>query len=602
MVCVMRESQRKRWFHLGWWGVFVALLSLAACASPSGNLNKDPGIGLCETDADCTLQGQSCYRRYCRASSAVTGHRYSLQIIPPASPKPAEQNKLIRQQFLGIHLADIHDRPIWMRETFPIHGVVQTQKGQPIPAKLRFTDTETIPGQPLVSEVNNQEEKRTDGRFALSLTFGVYDIEVLPEDKRLPPFRIEKVSVTREQELTLTLPQHDLTSAEKDQYIRIQGRLLPAKSLVPLPSDFATQNLQVDVLSENGLAISGIENLGADGQFSIRLQTTVENIRLIAQPAFLRVRQYENRQPDDTLVWMVPELRIPLGQLAALKDRQIPLGDLPFLCAPKPGHLMGQIRSPQQEGASPCASCRLQLRGEISVGMHQNTPVQASYRFDTTSNSNGAYQIPYIEGRYELEVWPNVTSRWARAVFQSSSIMQNQMDITLEAKPDLRGRVCSKDEQGGCKTMVSGTQIRAVWRASSNPQGVSVTSETSAASQYQTQLSGKDGSFELLLDPGLYDLIFIPPTGSDLARKVERNLRVQRGQIELQTLLPKAQFLIAQIITPDGFPVEGATVELHAFQEGDRSPAHLIGRHTTNNLGMFSIPYDPSPAEAAPNP
>lgn len=83
--------------------------------------------------------------------------------------------------------------------------------------------------------------------------------------------------------------------------------------------------------------------------------------------------------------------------------------------------------------------------------MHQNTPVQASYRFDTTSNSNGAYQIPYIEGRYELEVWPNVTSRWARAVFQSSSIMQNQMDITLEAKPDLRGRAASKTNKADAK-------------------------------------------------------------------------------------------------------------------------------------------------------
>ncbi len=598
----MRKLQKQTWFGLGLFALFGLLFSLAACSAPYGNINKDPGIGLCETDADCTLQGQSCYRRYCRASSTVTGDRYSLQIIPPTSLKPAEQHKLIRQQFLGIRLADIHDRPIWMRETFSIQGLIQTQQGQPVPAKLRFTDTETIPGQTLVWEADNQEDKRTDGRFTLSLTFGVYDVEVLPEDKRLPPFRIEKISVTRAQELTLTLPQHDMVNADQDKYIRLHGRLLHAKGLQPFPANFPIQDLQVDVLAENGQTLSGTETLQADGRFAVRLQTTVEKTRLVAQPAFLRVRQQEGKQTDGSITWLVPEIRIPLGQLAALEGYQIALGDLPFLYAPKPGLLMGQIRSPQQEGASPCASCRVQVRGEMSVGTHQGIPVQASYRFDTTSNSNGAYQIPYIEGRYELEIWPNVTSRWARAVFQSSSIMQNPMDITLEAKPDLRGRVCSKDEQGGCKTLVSGTQIRAVWRAVSHPQGVSVASETSAASQYQTQLSGKDGSFELLLDPGLYDLVFIPPTGSDLARKVERNLRVAHGQIELQTLLPKAQFLIAQIITPDGFPVEGATVELHAFQEGDRSPAHLIGRHTTNNLGMFSIPYDPSPSETTKTP
>ncbi|MCB9640545.1 MAG: hypothetical protein H6728_03340 [Myxococcales bacterium] len=590
----MRNIYKKIKIGFGFTLLLGLMLTAIACAAGSPYFGEIPGIGLCETDADCTLQGQTCYRRYCRASGAVTGHRYSLQIIPPSTLSSEDQQKIVRQQFIGIKLDDIYDRPLWMRASYPVSGVVKTADNQMVPAKLRFTDAETINGQPLVWEVYNQENNSTDGAYAIHLTFGVYDVEVLPNDKRLPPFRLEKVSITREHTLDITLPHYDFEDPKKDRYIRIKGSLKNTPSLQKLPEQLDIQELQVDVLAENGQVISGLESVQKDGTFSVRLQTTDTSLRLAAQPAFLRIRQKDSKDANGLPTWVVPEIRIPVGGINQAEDQMIDLGTLSFLYAQKPGVLMGQIRSPQQEGAIPCASCRVQVRGEMSVGTHQGQSVQGFFRFDAVSNSNGIYQIPYLEGRYELEVLPNVTSRWARAVFQSTSILQNNMDIALEAKPDLRGRVCSKSEKGGCESMISGTQVRAVWRSSYTTQGVGGDSSGSSASQYQSQLSGKDGSFELLLDPGLYDLIFIPPTGSELARKVERNVRVERGQLELQTLLPKAQFLIAQIMTPDGFPLEGATIELHAYQENNQELTHLIGRHTTNNLGMFSIPYDPS--------
>ena len=573
----------------------LLLLWSSACSSgPDPNVIRDPGIGLCETDSDCVLQGQHCYRRYCRASSAVTGDRYSLQLIPPKNLSTYSEKPLIRQQFIGIRLSELHDRTVWLRESYSIKGSIRTTTGEAVAARLLFVDTESIPGQLQSYEVKNkaaEDPNRQGSDYEAHLTFGIYDLEIQPEDKRLPPFRMTRISITRPQTLDITLPTHHLTDLTKDAYIRIEGQLAQHAQLAKMPQGFAYSDLQIDALAEDQSVISGLGDVAADGRFSLRLQTPIEGDRLISHPTILRIRQRDRREKNGTR-WIVPEIRIPLQTTGKIKDRQIALGLLPFVYAQEPSLLQGRIQSRHQEGAMPCAACSLTLRGEMTLGHHLDQPIQASFRFDENTDSNGTYNIAYLDGSYQLEVVPNVTSRWARAVYQSHSIRADRLDITLETKPALRGRVCAQNGDENCLHRVAATQIRALWRA---PQTINSTSQSLQATQYQTQLSEQDGSFELQLDPGIYDLLFIPPEGSKLARALKREVTVDRIPLDLQATLPKAQFLIAQIVTPNGFPLEGVTVELYSFNESSKSPPHTIGRHTTNNLGLFSIAYDPNP-------
>lgn len=99
MVCVMRESQEKDGFTSDGGAYSSPCFPWLLVPPPLAISTKTRASGFVRPTPIVPYKDKAVIAATARASSAVTGHRYSLQIIPPASPKPAEQNKLIRQQF-----------------------------------------------------------------------------------------------------------------------------------------------------------------------------------------------------------------------------------------------------------------------------------------------------------------------------------------------------------------------------------------------------------------------------------------------------------------------------------------------------------------------
>ncbi len=99
--------------------------------------------------------------------------------------------------------------------------------------------------------------------------------------------------------------------------------------------------------------------------------------------------------------------------------------------------------------------------------------------------------------------------------------------------------------------------------------GVSRTFET---------ISDPEGNFELKVDPGLYDLTFIPPPASGLPRLLHEDIIITDQDEEMtraSTTLPRPKVIQGNVFNHGGNPMCGVTVDVY---RSDETEATLIGQ------------------------
>lgn len=552
-----------------------ALTTVTGCGfllAPSGKKGSgEKGLGRCAQNEDC-LQGQFCNQLFCIANELKKNQIVSLQVTPPPSLSLQGKNLAItKQQFIRIDAGFVHKGILSTRQAYLVSGVIQSEKQhQPIAAKIRFTDLQSIKNEKLFWEV--ETDPGQIGRFKLRLSYGTYRIEVYPKNSSLPIHRIPNIKIDRSRQFQFHLP-------EKEEYLRIKGRLVTANALgVPL------KDLKIQALSLKKWVISSTSTTDENGQFLLNLPPN-------SRPEYLLV-QMRKKAP------LHPKVLIPY-QPDSRKGQVVDLGTLAVGLQGTAIQITGLVRSALQEGGKTVANCRINLIGEVRIGSYKGRPIKGFFRFDVRSDSNGRFKASILPGNYQLEAIPPVGSSWAHALlmYRNENQIQKdqQIEISLKSKPIVTGRICpEKSSDKKCSNGVQGTNVQAIWKSGLNKAMLQSTS----FSTFRTATIQANGQYQISLDPGIYDLVFIPPLQSGLARKIYRNVEVRftapdvkTNKTQLDALLPKAQYLVAQIMGPDKFPIRNMLVEMFEYTGEQSSPARLLGTAITNSQGFFSIPF-----------
>lgn len=242
----------------------------------------------------------------------------------------------------------------------------------------------------------------------------------------------------------------------------------------------------------------------------------------------------------------------------------------------------------------------IRIIGEIDTGTYQNKNLRGSFVANVRSDNSGNYKAILPPGKYHFEVIPPANSDRSRAyVVPTQSYFHSNRTIDLELSPKRRivGKVCEKAEDGTCKKKLPHAQIQALWRSPlpQSQQRLTVPQITSQpTTPFSTEISKSDGSYELNLDPGYYDFVYVPPNASGLARFIRTNVKINNNEMEpyvkLDGFLPKANHLVGQILDTSRFPIANLTVEMYSHSRTGET-ARLLGRAVTNSQGFFSIPY-----------
>ena len=540
---------------------------------PLGTPDSEPGIGPCEANDDC-LKGQECKLRYCRASvkSEKKGTLVSLKLIPPSHLRfknTKHEIKITEQQFLGVDLNTLQNGSgtIWPREAYTLEGKLiawnekNTKQQVRLSAKIRFIDHNSIKGQPLIREVTT-----SDGQFKVQLSYGTYRVEIFPQDSHYPPKYLENIQVKEAKTLNIELPKLD--SCEK-----LEGRLVSSDEKHQPLSEIELQVIDID-----GRLISNKAITDYDGRFQIWLAPK-------QSPQSLRI-SLRTKPP------LHPEMILSYSKLIAekpKKDKTINLGHLPIGFSAKTVRLSGTIRSLLQEGSQIMADMPIRLSGIVSFGHYRDLELQGSYKLSLLSDNNGYYEVFIPPGKYQIEVLPPYNSSWARVSLQAQMITTSKdVNIELLKRYQIQGNICQAGKLGNCKRRISQAQIQAVWRDVKGNHNPKNSFYTMPPSHYKTEQTGLDGAYKLRLDPGVYDLTFIPPNDSGLARAFSR-VCIRSQLVQRNAFLPEAKYLVGKLFGPDRFPIAGMVIEMYEYNA--KGLARLLGRAVSLSQGQFSLSY-----------
>lgn len=575
-----------------WLPLWLLLLVGSACAfsdaPPTGFNGDKPGIRLCQSNDDC-LDGQSCFRQYCRTDEVLPDNQIvSLHLLPPPTHQYGDPNTFVtKQQFIGVDVSTLHQqgetkRYLKLREAYTVSGVLaqQDENGTRVAAKIRFLDKDYIPGHPIMIQI----ETDARGNFQTQLTHGDYEVEIIPLDSKYPPHIIPKLSIEKptvgataeEGKLFLNIPADD-------KYPHIKGRIIHKASASLKGAGL--EGLTIQVFSSQNQIISSTVKTAADGTFSLWLSAR-------DKPHTIRIQM--NTQLGH------PQIDIPYAPSRVGQGEHIDLGDIALGHLIEPIKISGKVEGASENGGGVLPGSRVHLLGEVYLKyLFRGQELKGFYRVDTIADKNGAFEAFVLPGSYTIEVLPPVASadQWSRVSIRKENMIHatatGGIQITLPPKPKIEGYVCQKEDRS-CRTQVAATQVQAIWRGrlsqiSANPQPdqqIPSTDSLQATSQ-------GDGSFSLSLDPGVYDLIFVPPGDSGLARRLYSNLRVEAGAkpSTIYSYLPKAKHLIGTVIGPDGRPIPHTSVEMYSFSKDPSQTVYLLGRAKTNSLGEFSLAY-----------
>ena len=516
-------------------------------------------IGFCAATTDCP-EGQVCFDGYCRATGQATGRLVSLQFIPSPSTRLKDPTigPVAKQQFLGVELARFDGGSVGLRRSYEVSGLVHTAKsGTEVPARLRFTNRSSMPGQPLEWTVETDPVRA--GRYTVDLTMGTYNVEVFPHNPELPPFTLSGIRVRGKLPLDLKLP-------ELSECVHVSGRVVTASR----PAE-PIGELVVRAVSAGGQSLSTAGRTDRDGRFTIVLPPDVSSYRL---------RVAMRTEPPFHPQTELPAPDVPVNRV----DNKIWLGDLPLGRKVKAVSLSGRV-------LSVTAGLSVEAVSIIATGDVEGGRFAANGIADRT----GRFLISLPAGNYSLAVAPTAGSKLARRTVESLVLADDRdIEIYLAAKLFISGRVCAENGTAGeCRHPVGQVRVSATW------QGPSAGSTSAVPTYTLTQLADSQGKFSLLLDRGLYHITLVPPVESGLARTVRQALQISRPGDRLDSVLPKANYLSGKIVGPDGFAIAGTTVELYDYRPsasdgrttGTSEAPVLLGRTISDGNGGFSLAY-----------
>jgi len=392
-------------------------------------------------------------------------------------------------------------------------------------------------------------------------------VPLSPADRQSPPISfpvtVPSSSPANPGILTETLPA---------TYLSIAGTLLSAIGTAP-SATFIARAFQA------GTQVSTAPFVGTDGSFQLLMPPGAANASVVVQ--------LTPQDPDDP--WYATTAIMPTANLS--------LGTITLPAYSDPNFFTLTVTGMDDPTATVSGAF---VRAKAKLG---SSPAgETDYLRAGTTGTDGTVTLSLLPGtatqarEYDLTVIPPAGSPYAIGcsatvgvtVGGTAASPVNLMTIPLPRRPVLTGTV--KDAAGLPVAHVAIT-------ATAGPAPAGVCAPAVSASV----LAGDDGSFNLPLDPGTYQLDYDPPAGSAAPRQTELAVLVSADLAEIahDVTLPKPALVQGNVVLgPGGPPVASATVRIFEVrctsQAGDcsgpaRTAPWLRGQTTTDASGAFRV-------------
>jgi hypothetical protein len=556
----------------------LAVASLPACTS-----TQTSAEGTCRSDAECNGGLCNTHLKVCMMAAAAAP---ALEVWPPAQ----NNQGWVVQEFPAGKLGKADgELEVRLEPGVTVQGLVYAldtstpiaPKQLPIPARIVAYRDSLLPGRPRVQFETSQAAGKQDSSgqgYVLWLTRGhTYTFYVAPKapyDGQYPPL------VT-----TMRIDDHtklDFALEGEDRAVKVVGELLMGGK--PLPADW---KVRVRAYRPGGLEQSTVAE--TSGKFELRVPAGL-------QAYTIRVESAPEQKPIPTMECT--------GRLLGLVEPVSKVQNVGTLNLPtfSPPGLFTVVIKSKQDG-SPVSNATVTFTtSSLLAWTSQNLGYDACsavYSQSGITDADGRVELPLLGANngvnrtYSVTVVSPPSSRSASQWVQKLEVGSPGVLQAIELD--------SRYRSAGKVVCASG---RPVVGATIEAQGIAGDTRGPADGlppSTATTSTGQDGSFELFLDPGLYNITVRPAEGSGLPTLGVK--QYQAADVDgLQLALPGVEALRGRlVVSGPQRSVEVPNAQVNVYElvtEIDRPRVHradLRARSVTDASGLFYLLL-PSPS------
>ncbi|MBI5526169.1 MAG: hypothetical protein HY897_07525 [Deltaproteobacteria bacterium] len=196
------------------------------------------------------------------------------------------------------------------------------------------------------------------------------------------------------------------------------------------------------------------------------------------------------------------------------------------------------------------------------------------------TSPGGGFETVLREGTYAVTVFPPAGDSSAGITSFEDVIVAAggpALDLSLSPKKRVRGAVHYPDGVAGTGVTISAMRIGSCTTGQADPGMTPV--ET---------VAGADGSYELALDSGSWDVTFVPPQGVYNARAVKRGLCAEKAGA-LNVVLPRSVVVTGTMFDAFWIPAAGITFNVYMNHADESGRALLIATGLTGASGALVV-------------
>lgn len=540
--------------------LLTLLVALVGCGDPGVS-----GGGACRTDDECAA-GLHCYaERWCVSTPAEARDIVLRMAPPPGSDAVLEYFDGAVGGGSAIGQAWQLTRPAVVRGTVLRAGDALSAS---IPGRLLATAPSKVLGANLRYEAQSQnaltffEGATVPHGFELRLQAGpTYDVVFWPDSAEIPPYYTTWTVSGDAEGWTVQL------TAEVD-LIKVRGRLRRG-SAAQLACDKAgvgahtacaenctgLAGLVVQLQDDAGRVRSSRSVTDAEGAFEVAVDAAAGTVRLAILPG--------------------PDASTPIrGQLAAaleleplrkLDQKVVELGDL-LAAGPISDESLGFTVVDADGAAVAGAHVRVQaalpvrqncVAGQDGKGV-TTQPLFSDLRMERkgVTGADGAVAFVLPAGQVEVDAVPPMQHPAGAVHVGVAVTAASPAQIACPSRRVLSG------------TLVDIRQV-AVADAGIHLERIDAEPGKGGAQQPLVYVqTDPQGNFALLVDPGRYAVVAVPPEGSGLARAVVKVVEVTAAHdpLPLALVLPAPSVLVGRVLDADGNPAQQILVDVFAQQ------------------------------------
>jgi len=543
----------------------LATFFVSACGD--GSMGGASTANLCATDSDCPAP-LTCQANLC-VDASVTTLPIALQLRFPKDPGDLRRQVTGLIFEPGLPLPDIEPRPL---VTVTVDAPRWTTA---VTGKVFFKAQQSIPG----TTIEVWTDITEDGG-SVQLLAGTYEVTVRPSENTNLPYRVfrgvEVAASPGGQSTQLSLPL--VKGEEGEKFVIITGKV--ALEYVGTSREVDAQHVKVRAESSDGQHVSPTYTTCTgqtvcDGTFELWLpaqrQDETREYRLHIGPTA------DNLIPEMALEPFTIGPETFANPMETTPDT-IKVSTSTHVAKRVPENVKVRGRVVAADTGLPIPKAFVSATGKVGDDLEFSTSIPVLAQDDgsfelSVPNLVKKADVDGLSAEFSVRVNVEQSSPFASAHFDALSAFSQDIELELEPKVTMTGQVFGRAVgEPVANTLVSVART-------------STTGETVLGTPLSATTDG-NGTFEMPIEPGAYEVTLIPPSSSGLPWSVKRVTVARKNNPDVKATLGKSSVVYGTIRDTEGGPAKNVAVEIFAHDR-ELGQAQLLTATTTDEMGYF---------------